>query len=210
MKLFNIIQKTTGNILDHGDFPDEAQGYAWFAPFMEKKRYGRNEETIQVLVSEEVPEMREIQSVLVTPEVRDPETDEVIDEAVYEDQEVITQNYAPAVYRDEVIPAEYTIEITDVTAETEAERVKGLRIQAGANARQTCTNVLDLISGENLEKELTLEQISDLQLLFGNIEKALQSSRPTLAKMLISAVEPDEVLITQELKDSCLELLADY
>lgn len=120
MKRFNIIQKSTGNILDHGDFTDEAQGYAWFAPFMEKKRYGRNEETIQVLVSEEVPEMREIQSVLVTPEVRDPETDEVITEAVYEDQEVITQEYAPAVYRDEVIPAEYTIEITDVTAQVEA------------------------------------------------------------------------------------------
>ena len=154
--------------------------------------------------------MREIQSVLVAPEVRDPVTNEVITEAVYEDQEVITQEYAPAVYRDEVIPAEYTIEITDVTAEVEAERIKSLRLQAGAKARQTCTNVLDLISGENLEKELTLEQISDLQLLFGNIEKALQSSRPTLAKMLILAVEPDEVLITQELKDSCLELLADY
>ena len=104
-----------GQVLHSGGASSEAEVHEQLKPYYDHKTFGEPEKTIQVLASEEVPELREIQSVLVTPEVRDPET-----EAFYEDQGVITQEYAPAVYRDEVIPAEYTIEITDVTAEVEA------------------------------------------------------------------------------------------
>lgn len=109
-----------GQVIHSGGASSEAEIHEQLKPYYEHKTFGEPEKTIQVLVSEEVPELREIQRVLVTPEVRDPETDEVITEAVYEDQEVVVQEYAPAVYREELIPAEYTIEITDVTAITEA------------------------------------------------------------------------------------------
>lgn len=118
--MFRISIYRNEKLTNQASFSTREELDAWLEFHQSQKTFGEPEKTIKVLVSEEVPELREIQSVLVTPEVRDPETDEVITEAVYEDQEVITQEYAPAVYRDEVIPAEYTIEITDVTAETEA------------------------------------------------------------------------------------------
>lgn len=109
-----------------------------------------------------------------------------------------------------VIPATHTVEIADESAKIAAEQALQAKIEAGKKAREVCTQVLDLISGDNLSKELTLEQISDMQTIFGNIEKALQSARPSLAKMMISAVEPDEVLITTELKNAVLALLSEY
>jgi hypothetical protein len=110
----------------------------------------------------------------------------------------------------EEIPSAFVIEFEDVTAQEAAEKSKIEKIEAGQKAREACTNVLDLISGSNLGKSLTLEQITDMQAIFGTIEKALQSGRPTLAKGLISAVEPDGILVTEELKADCLQLLANY
>jgi len=87
---------------------------------------------------------------------------------------------------------------------------KQQRIEKGRKARLTCENVMDLISGFNLDRELTIEQITTLQQTFANIESALKSGRPTFAKQMITALEPDGELVTQEMKDEALSLLSEY
>lgn len=108
------------------------------------------------------------------------------------------------------LKAEYTAEIQDISAQYNAEQDKINKIKAGAAARQACQNVLDFIAGENLARSLTSEQITSMQSTFANIQASLQASRPSLAKSLIQAVSVDGVIVTQALKDGCLDLLSAY
>jgi len=108
------------------------------------------------------------------------------------------------------VPAEYEVQEEDTTAAVAAEEIKTSKIASGRASRQACENVLDLIAGFNLERELTPEQITTIQSTFGQIELALRSARPSSAKVLITAMVPDEVLVTAEMKAVCLELLANY
>lgn len=98
----------------------------------------------------------------------------------------------------------------DITLQTEAETIRQARIAAGAAARKACENVLDLIAGFNIEQQLTLEQISLMQQNFELAERALRAGRPTLAKGAIQLITPDGVIVTQEMKDEALALLAGY
>lgn len=116
----------------------------------------------------------------------------------------------PAITHEEIVPSEFAVQIIDLTAELQAEAERQAKIEAGKKAREVCQKVLDYVSGENLGKELTLEQITDMQVIFSDIEKALRSARPTLAKNLIAGIEPDGVLVSEELKITCLLLLKDY
>lgn len=100
--------------------------------------------------------------------------------------------------------------IAPVSAAKSAEDTRQARIAAGAAARQACQQVLDLISGFNLEQQLTIEQITIMQQNFELAERALRAGRPTLAKGAIQAIVPDGVIVTQEMKDEALALLAGY
>jgi len=118
-----------------------------------------------------------------------------------------------AVYRTEtqlVSPAEYEIEIIDNSAELEAQAIQSAKIQAGKDAREACQMVLDLIAGYNLDRELSMAEISQLQSLMSSPEAALRAGRPTLAKQFITAVAPDGVLVTEEMKQAALSLLSNY
>jgi hypothetical protein len=84
------------------------------------------------------------------------------------------------------------------------------KIALGRIARNACQSVLDLIAGSNVTRELTAEQITLMQSTFGDIERALQSNRPNLAKSLIAQVPVDGVIVTEELKAVALELLKDF
>lgn len=195
-----------GQVVHSGGASSEAEIHEQLKPYYDHKTFGEPEKTIQVLVSEEVPELREIQSVLVTPEVRDPETDEVITEAVYEDQEVITQEYAPAIYRDEVIPAEYTIEITDVTAEVEAQQELNEKLANGESIKIRCERAISLILDYN--SEFTFEQIDQLEQDFGEIYNCLMRRRIDKAYVLITQTEPTD-LISQEFLDLLTQTLVE-
>jgi hypothetical protein len=100
--------------------------------------------------------------------------------------------------------------IQPVKSAMEVEAARQARMQAGKAARQVCEQVLDLVSGFNLERELSLEQITQMQAVLSSAEAALRAGRPTLAKMAIQAITPDEVLVTQEMKDDVLNLLSEY
>lgn len=116
MKKFKIIQKSTGNILDHGNFQTEADGHIWFQPMIDRGVYGQKE----------IPERKELISVLVSPSelIKEAVLDEVTgeelepaiySEAIYEEQEVVVQEF---------VPAEFEIVITDVTDELTLQQEK--------------------------------------------------------------------------------------
>lgn len=133
----------------------------------------------------------EHQILISPPELN--EAGEVIVEAIYE-----------------TIPSAYLVEIEDVTEEFGKAQIRNERIARGHKARQVCEACLDLIAGINLERSLTGEQISQMQNSFGQIQMALLTSRPSAAKAAITALQPDGVLITEEMKESVLELLVEY
>lgn len=107
-------------------------------------------------------------------------------------------------------PEGYIVEWIDLTEEWNKKLSIEAKIAIGKKAKDACENVLDLISGYNLNRSLTVEQISVMQTNFASIEKALQSGRPSLAKAYISQVIADGVLVTEEMKEMALLLLADY
>jgi len=107
-------------------------------------------------------------------------------------------------------PEGYTVEWIDLTEEFNRQKAIQEKIDLGKRARAACESVLDLISGLNLDRALTVEQITQMQATFSSIEKALQSNRPSLAKALIMQVEVDGVIVTQDMKDMSLELLAEF
>ncbi len=177
------IKKLDGSYLDHSKFENEEAAMDWFQSRIDKGVYGQK----HVPYSET--------EVLVQREVRD-ENDQIVQEAIYE-----------TVVQEEILAA-FSIEFTeDVPSEQELMQVK---IKAGAYARMACQSVLDLVAGYNLDRELTLQQITQMQSTFANAEAALRAGRPTYAKSYISAISADGVLVTQEMKDLCLELLEGY
>lgn len=109
-----------------------------------------------------------------------------------------------------VKPITHTFQISDISAEVAAEAARQAKIEAGAKAREICQKVLDYVAGANLDRELTIEQITEMQTIFKSAEGALRAGRPTYAKAFISAIEPDDVLVPAEIKNTCLELLKDY
>lgn len=116
---------------------------------------------------------------------------------------------SPEVFEEIEIPAEFIIEfeqLPDLSIELE----KQAKIKAGKDAREACQKVLDYVAGANLDRELTIEQITQIQQTFSQAESTLRAGRPTYAKYFISQIQADGVLVTQEIKDTCIELLAGY
>jgi hypothetical protein len=127
---------------------------------------------------------------------------EIIPEVRNEDDEIVTPEMAR-------LPKTYSTLITDITAQVQAEKDKAEKIAKGQKARETCEKVLDLIAGYNLDRELTIEQITQMQATFANAEKALRAGRPAFAKIYINAITPDGVLVTEEMKAAALSLLIE-
>ena len=114
-------------------------------------------------------------------------------------------------WRFQNIPAPSVDELFDlivpVKEAAEKERIKAERIAAGRQDRQKCETALDLIAGFNRERVLTIEQITQLQQTFAQAESLLRANRPDFASQVITAIVPDEVLITSEMKADVLEIL---
>lgn len=104
----------------------------------------------------------------------------------------------------------YDIEVLDISLELQAEQEKQAKILAGQQAREVCQKVLDYVAGANLDKALSIEQITQMQQTYANAEAALRAARPTLAKQLIQAISVDGVLVTSVEKQACLDFLAQY
>jgi hypothetical protein len=111
----------------------------------------------------------------------------------------------------EVIPSEFeVIGPVDISAELAAEAAKRIRIENGKNAAEACQEVLFLIGGFNMERNLSFAQKNEMKMLFADAKSALNDFQPGYAKYFINAIEADGVLVTEEMKSQCLELLAGY
>lgn len=141
--------------------------------------------------------------------------------AVYESQEILDEGdvsfdppqfhnvlITPAIMETINVPAEYEVIEEDTTAAVALEELKASKIALGRAARQTCESVLDLIGGFNIGRELTFGQKNTMKATFADAKSALNDYQPSYAKYFIGLIEPDEVLVTTEMKDLCLDLLA--
>jgi len=89
----------------------------------------------------------------------------------------------------------------------EAKRTSDL-LALGKKSREACDKALDLISGHNQLTALTDIQITEMTTVFAPIVMALSvHKRPNLAKTLITAIVPDEVTITTQMKNDLLAIL---
>jgi hypothetical protein len=116
-----------------------------------------------------------------------------------------------AIYRVEFFfPKEYEIDIQDITVQHNTELAVKNLISSGKQAREACHQVLDLIVGANLHRELTSSEVSEMQTLFEDIHEALKNFRPRTAKVLIENLTPDGIFVTNELKAIALQILQEY
>lgn len=125
---------------------------------------------------------------------------------------VIAENgsvVTPATFETVVVPASYTFTVTDITAQLEAQSEVQAKKDSGKKDREKCEEVLDFIAGSNRDKGLSFEQISEMQVVFANAEKALRSNRPDFALTFISKIVPDGILVTAEEKAECLSILTE-
>jgi hypothetical protein len=106
------------------------------------------------------------------------------------------------------LPDDFIIE--DITTQIEAQQNVSNLIKNGIELEQDCKRVLAYIRGYNTQRNLTLPQLQEMRTTFGVINDLLKDGMPQTAKTLISNINPDGVIITEELKQACLQLLAKY
>jgi len=95
----------------------------------------------------------------------------------------------------------------ELKAVRDAEVVSETKRANGQLVRKICSDVLDLVAGNNLEKSLTVEQIDSMETTYADIFKALQNLRPDKAMTLITAMSPDGTLVTE---DDKAEYIAEF
>lgn len=98
--------------------------------------------------------------------------------------------------------------IQPVTQAQAQQAALAAQIASGRVDRAKCETALDYIAGVNRSRALTIEQITQMQQAFAQAEALLRASRPDFATQVIAAIVPDGVLITQEMKDQVLAILA--
>jgi hypothetical protein len=106
--------------------------------------------------------------------------------------------------------SEYSYVIEDITLEFNFQTSKASFIEVGKNSEDHCFNCLRIIGGYNDKRALSYGQIIAMAGAFSNIESCLNRRMPKTAKVLISAITPDENLVTTELKNFLLDELKDY
>lgn len=107
-----------------------------------------------------------------------------------------------------VVVDQAAVQVYDQAAAAKAQA--DAMIAAGAKADADCKRVLHLIGGLNLQPSRTQEQINAMVTTFGPIVQALSLGRPGVAKALINAIQPDGVVVTQQMKDLALDQLKDW
>lgn len=132
--------------------------------------------------------------VVVTEAVYDEETGDLLEEAVYE-----------------TIPAEYTIEVEDITAQLETDSRIIARVLKGNNSRNAFVAVINYISGYNQERDYTQEQVGTMVQEFGPILYTLNlENRADTAKEMVQNIVPDGDVVTEEMKSDILKIFNDH
>lgn len=109
-----------------------------------------------------------------------------------------------------LLPADYSIEILDITEQVNQEKDLQEKIAEGKILKACCEDVLAFVTGYNRARKLSSDQVTQMQITFQNIFSLLIANRADTAKLLIGAVEVDGVVVTQDLKDKCLMIFQRY
>lgn len=175
------VQITKNNIVTNETiFPSLEEAQAWYTQESENGSFG--------LLGRWVKE--ESEEAIDTREYVDYNTGEILNEYL--------------------LPRDFSVQYLDISDEFSKAQDRQAKINAGVKAREACQSVLDYIAGANLDKELTIQQITSMQTTYANAEAALRAGRPTYAKQFISAITPDGIIITAAEKANCLSLLSAY
>ena len=109
------------------------------------------------------------------------------------------------------IPSEFSYEIEDITVQVEGETRRLSLIAQGEKTALACKDAFNLIAGYNQFRALSSAQKDQMASLFSPIVQALKIyERPSVAKALVTAIEPDGILVTSEMKADMLEILKDF
>lgn len=155
----------------------------WLSFHKQNNSFGVNEYSYENILEPEIPAVLDEEGNELSPEV-------------------------PAVVETIHVPAEYTIEIEDISAQIEEEAQRELDKQLGQLIREKCEAALDIVIGFNARRELSFEQVDEMQSQFAEILGALQARRIDKATMLLMSTEPDGTLVTQEMLNRVLAELA--
>lgn len=94
-------------------------------------------------------------------------------------------------------------------AEVAKNEVRSQRKALGRQSRLISEEILDIVAGHSIQNNLNPAQKDQMEVDFASILQALKVNRPKKAKALILAVQPDGVLVTQEMKDEILEVYSN-
>lgn len=83
------------------------------------------------------------------------------------------------------------------------------RMQIGSVTDQACIDAFKYIQGANFDRKLTSEQKTTMATLFAPALSAINVRRPGVLKSYIESITPDEILITNEMKNDILYILRD-
>lgn len=182
MKHIKITNAKTGRIIEHdiaNDFID-----FFIQDRTEKKKFGELERWIPISLATEFELSREDNR---------------------RSTEILPGEFLTEIH----VPNDFSLEITDITAEYEAKQRIATLSSEGKNARLCCEEILDLIAGYNLSNNFTAEQISQMLTEFATIDTLLSKSRPNSAKLLIAAT-PVSATLSQVLKDDIMAIFNKY
>lgn len=102
----------------------------------------------------------------------------------------------------------------EIVEDSEAKASKEIQdninrlISIGKADRAKCDTALALIAGFNRDRNLTAQQITDMQTSFAQALSALSVGRPDTAAFLIESIEPDGILVTSEMRQMVLSVLS--
>lgn len=179
------------------DFDTQEEAEQYIAEVSSKGNWGSPQQIINH------PEVLEQLAVDAVPAVLDAEGNIIT-------EEIPALPYiAPQAASTEII-AGFTVAYEDITEQLAKEKELNDLKAMGAAARAACNRVMDLVGGYNYSRNLTTEQITEMSTLFAPIVQCLMVSRPSTAKALISAITPDEVLITTQMKADILNELTEF
>lgn len=134
-----------------------------------------------------------------TPEERELAI-EVIPEQLDEEGNVLIETQY-------IFDREFDYTIVDRTEEFAAQKAIEDLIEQGRELENRCKRALAYITGYNETRELSPEQITQMQITFSNIFNLLIANRPNSARGLVELIEVDGTIVTEQLKNGVLTIL---
>jgi hypothetical protein len=145
------------------------------------------------------PEIPEIPAVAITPAVFDVQGNEI-------SPMILGSDAVPAIPASQEIIPGFTVQYSDITVELEEKERVDLQVAKGERSKNICDRALSLIRGYN-GTNLTDEQIMEMMTSFSTLNELLRNGWVAKALEIVTAIVPDEVLVSSQMKEDVLNIL---